>query len=189
MTRISSGSDSKQDYRTPSDLIEACRNRFGDLLFDLAAHADNTQSPHYFAPAIDRDGRPLPVDPKAEGIDAFEHSWAEVFKKYSKGKLSGNEFLWLNPEFDDIAAWAKRCASAASLGATIVFLTPAAVGSNWFRDLIAPHADVYLLNGRPSFIPKQTYNKDCMISRFSPDAQKSMCIWQWKTGEILQSWR
>jgi hypothetical protein len=75
--RISTGKNNKQDYKTPDDLMEAVVRRFGPIAFDLAAHAGNTRSPNYFAPSTGPEG-PLPLDPKAYGMDAFDHPWARL---------------------------------------------------------------------------------------------------------------
>ena len=154
--RISTGSDSKQDYRSPADFMEAVTKRFGPIAFDLAAHAGNKQSPNYFAPCTGPAG-PLPLDKDAFGMDAFDHSWSLLSDSlFARKKEHGRHvrgLLWLNCEFNDIEAWARRCCREAGLGASILLLTPAAVGANWFRDLIAGHGDIYLLNGRLSFIP------------------------------------
>lgn len=48
--RVTSGSESKQDYATPETLIAAVVKRFGPISFDLAAHAGNKRHPRYFAP-------------------------------------------------------------------------------------------------------------------------------------------
>lgn len=48
--RVTSGTESKQDYSTPIALIKSCEQRFGQISFDLAAHASNKQHPRYFAP-------------------------------------------------------------------------------------------------------------------------------------------
>lgn len=48
--RVTSGTESKQDYRTPSDLMKKISDRFGPISFDLAAHAGNAQHARYFAP-------------------------------------------------------------------------------------------------------------------------------------------
>lgn len=200
--RISSGSDSKQDYKTQSDLMAAITGRFGPITFDLAALAANAQSPNYFAPCTGPEG-PLPFDPKAYGIDAFDHDWAKI----STNTHRRDGFIglsWLNCEFNDIATWAERCYREAQRGANILLLTPASVGANWFSELIAPYADTYLLKPRLSFIPKQTYNKDCMLSHFvstevrntgkfavvgAPEGNvRSLEIWNWKKNKIEQQW-
>ena len=75
--RISTGKNNKQDYATPADLMAAVERRFGPIAFDLAAHAGNAKSPKYFAPVTGREG-PLPFDPKAFGMDAFDHDWSRL---------------------------------------------------------------------------------------------------------------
>lgn len=48
--RVSSGKDSKQDYRTPADFMAAVAKCFGPVVFDLAAHAANAWHQRYYAP-------------------------------------------------------------------------------------------------------------------------------------------
>jgi hypothetical protein len=48
--RVTSGSESRQDYATPDDLLKSIVKRFGPISFDLAAHAGNKKHPRYFAP-------------------------------------------------------------------------------------------------------------------------------------------
>lgn len=49
--RVTSGEDSKQDYSTPDDFLAAVTQRFGPILFDLAAHRGNNKHARYFAPS------------------------------------------------------------------------------------------------------------------------------------------
>jgi hypothetical protein len=200
--RVSSGPDSKQDYKTQADLMAALVGRFGPITFDLAALAENTQSPNYFAPCTGSEG-PLPFDPKAYAIDAFDQDWAKLSTNTFR-RFGWTGLLWLNSEFGDIPLWAARCLAEARRGANILLLTPASVGANWFSDLIAPYADTYLLKPRLSFIPKQTYNKDCIVSHFvtpevraaGPYAVKGVPadnvrvleIWNWKKNKTEQQW-
>ena len=196
--RVSSGPGSKQDYETPVKFMEAVVRHFGPLAFDLAARSCNAKSPHYFAPCTGPEG-PLPVDPAAYAMDAFDHRWHELSKPdtwrdYPPGRRG---LLWLNCEFNDIPSWAERCRVESAMGAEILLLTPAAVGSNWFSELVAGYADVYLLKGRLSFIPGQPYNKDCMLSHYRPRAtllwsekleNRKICVWDWKCDRILYEW-
>ena len=204
--RISTGRDSKQDYESPGDFMEAVVGRFGPITFDLAAHAGNTQSQSYFAPCTGPDG-PLPRDPLAFGIDAFDHPWAHLSTNLFQ-RDGEHGLLWLNCEFCDIASWAAKCRDEASCGANVLLLTPAAVGSVWFSDLIAPYADTYLLRPRLEFIPGEPYNRDCMLSHFvDPRVRsrgryavkrapasglrteyRSLEIWNWKTDETVHQW-
>lgn len=48
--RVTTGTDSKQDYGTDLALMAAVSERFGEVQFDLAAHRLNTKHPRYFAP-------------------------------------------------------------------------------------------------------------------------------------------
>jgi hypothetical protein len=190
--RISTGTNNKQDYATPADFMAAVAKRFGPIAFDLAAHAGNAKSPNYFAPVTGPEG-PLPRDPKAFGMDAFDHSWSH---------LSSNRFcnmgrkglLWLNCEFNDIPRWTKRVMEESGKGANILSLTPASVGSVWFDTLVASYANVYLLRPRISFIPGEPYNKDCMLAHFVSPSDRDegfpfICTWDWKKDEITHLWK
>lgn len=48
--RVTSGTDSRQDYGTPANLLEPVQARFGPIIFDLAAHRLNKVTAKYFAP-------------------------------------------------------------------------------------------------------------------------------------------
>lgn len=48
--RLTTGENSKQDYSTPDDFLMALQERFGEIRFDLAAHAANKKHSLYFAP-------------------------------------------------------------------------------------------------------------------------------------------
>jgi hypothetical protein len=193
--RVSSGKDSKQDYCTPADFMAAVVGRFGPITFDLAAR-------DYFAPCTGPEG-PLPFDPKAHGMDAFDHNWSQLStNRFRRDGFMG--LLWLNCEFNDIVTWAARCQEEVRRNANILLLTPASVGANWFSNLIAGDADVYLLKPRLSFIPGQTYNKDCILSHYAPpDVRVTspfglpdmpsldrhyVAVWNWKTNVIEHKW-
>lgn len=230
--RVTTGLDSKQDYATPDELIAPVNERFGPIVFDLAAHALNKKSPHYFAPseliytlesfddksretaaaklvlmgaklraaeaAVDRacEDRDRGVkkvivtvineDPEAFDFDALAEDWHWAYVGRKATGVDG--LLWLNCEFNDVTTWAARCKKEGAIGARIALLTPAMVGANWFRDLIAGHADVYYLNGRVCFDGKNPYPKDCMISIFGPGATGLSAVWDWRRNEITHEW-
>jgi len=235
--RVTSGKDSKQDYITPDNLIEAVTKRFGPIEFDLAAHKANAKHARYFAPkeltvkvelpghdkgfadaaaieatklffqgadeqkalnAMKAHGPGKHIitvnnyDKGAYAFDAFSQDWAALSStlKVHFSAPSRPGLLWLNCEWSDVFPWADRCRQEAERGANITLLTPAAVGSDWFRDCIAGRANVYLLNGRASFDGINVYPKDCMISHFWPGADGTTYLWDWRrTGEILFAWR
>lgn len=145
---------SKQDYATPPDFMHAVIDRFGLLSFDLAASPHNTKNPNYFSIAD----------------DSLKQKWHEI-----------RGLLWLNPPFDNIAPWAKKCREEMAMGAKILFLTPASVGSEWFHHHVHRHALVLGLRGRIAFDPdnpKWGYPKDCILSCFgwTPDFD----TWRWR---------
>lgn len=147
---------SKQDYATPPDFMLAVSRRFDPINFDLAAHEQNTKHANFFSI---RDNSLVQEWHKIPGI------------------------LWLNPPFDNIGPWAKKCAQEADMGAQILFLTPASVGSNWFADYVFPNAAVYGLVGRIAFDPlhpKWGYPKDCILSEFGRCRGKQFDTWKWK---------
>ena len=150
---------SRQDYATPPDFMESLYKRFGPISFDLAASGENYKHPAYFT----------------EAEDSLSQDWS---------KLRGQ--LFLNPPFDNIAPWARKCADTSmakvlSLGIKIFFLVPASVGSNWFAAYVHKRALVLALNGRIHFDPTNPtwgYPKDCMLCVYGE--LPGFDVWRWK---------
>lgn len=143
---------SKQDYATPADFMVAVEKRFGPIDFDLAASLENAKAPRFYT----------------ERDNSLIQGWHK-----SKG------LLWLNPPFNDIAPWARKCAKESALGAAILFLTPASIGSEWFANFVFPYARVLALRPRISFDGKNPYPKDCILSVFH-NPIPGMELWRWK---------
>lgn len=146
---------SKQDYATPWGFIRACEKTYGPITFDLAASAENSKAPadHFF----DKED------------DSLIQPWHTI-----------PGILWLNPPFDRIAPWADKCFRESLLGAKIFFLTPASVGSNWFRDHVHRRAMVLALNGRITFEgAKDPYPKDCILSVYGIE-RPGFDVWDWQ---------
>ncbi len=145
---------SRQDYETPADFIAAVEQRFGVIDMDLAATKENTKGSIW-------------IDIARDSLTVDWHT------------LKGN--LWLNPPFGGIGPWAAKCDHEARLGAKILFLTPASVGSNWFAKHVFHRAHVLFLNQRLQFVgASDSYPKDCMLSCYNfygADFE----IWRWKT--------
>lgn len=149
------------NYQTPADFMAAVHARFGKPKIDLAASAKNAQCKSYFTK---RD-------------NALRQSWPR-------------KLCWLNPPYGNIAPWAQKCAEASALGSRILFLVPAAVGSNWYRDHVFPWARTLLLNGRLMFVgQKDPYPKDLILAVFDrtldgwnseADGGPGCEIWNWR---------
>jgi phage N-6-adenine-methyltransferase len=144
---------SKQNYGTPPDFIRAVEGRFGKIVFDLAAERSNAKAKLFYT----------------EADDSLKQPWH---------KLGG--LLWLNPPFSNIEPWAKACYHESVRGAEIAFLTPASIGSNWFRNFVHEHAYVLALNGRLKFEGcADPYPKDCILSIFGRGIH-GFDVWKWK---------
>lgn len=216
--RVSSGVGSKQDYQTPDDLLKSVGQRFGEIVFDLAAHAVNHKHDRYFAPPVftvpvdyskatrtdiasikdtliaqgasEAEVRQIQYTETGKGVyeikntDRYAAAFDSLAQDWAKlTKILGG-VLWLNCEFNDCTTWAAKCAAERVRGANITLLTPASVGANWVRDVVAPNADIYLLNGRPSFDGEHPFPKDCMLAHFYPGAGNFMGIWNWRDDTI-----
>lgn len=142
-----------QSYETPLELIAAIEKRFGKLSVDLAATKENAKAPVWI--------------PKER--DSLTVNWHEF-----KG------LCFLNPEFNNIAPWARKCRDESNMGAHILFLVPASVGSNWFAEFVNRHALVMFLRPRLSFDGKNSYPKDIMLCEFGPDTNPGFECWKWK---------
>jgi phage N-6-adenine-methyltransferase len=149
---------SEQTYGTPREFLDAVEKRFGPILFDLAASASNCVFPDFY-------------DEKA---DALRQPW------HSRPHTGG--WLWLNPPFGDIPRFAAKCVDEMKLGARILMLTPASVGSNWMHDIVAPHAHIIELGSRMKFVgAADGYPKDLALSVFHCGLT-GRSWWKWTQG-------
>jgi len=216
MARVSTGSNSKQDYATPLDFLDNVVKRFGQITFDLAAEPHNKKHERYFGPlefvtkgsAEDlgiadvgdllsnmnikflkhtKEGNVYErcvsnLDKEAVALDGLVQDWVSLTKRYGG-------FLWLNPPFNDIDPWAEKWRLQATMGANGLFLVPAAVGANWYREHIWGRGDSYFLNGRLAFMGKgqPLYNKDCMLIHFHPAMSGECFVWDWKRDVLLDA--
>lgn len=142
---------SKQDYATPPSFMQAVVERFGqEPEWDLAALPGNAKARRYITPAEDSLSVPWPVGP----------------------------LCWLNPPFNRIGPWAKKCNES---GASVLFLVPASTGAEWFQQYVYDKALVLLLTPRIPFDPaKPTWGfpKDCILACYG--RKPGFECWKWK---------
>lgn len=173
----------KQNYETPWAFIRAVEEKLTRrVVFDLAASPANAKAEHFWT----RDDNSLLLD------------WHVV--------ESSCGVLWLNPEFNDIPTWAAKAHAATSdpRCLPVAMLTPASVGSNWFRDFVFGKARVLFLNGRIIFDGQSEpedwkekhpgkrwkpdpYMKDLMLTVFGwrnsgGELRTGFEIWSWMEG-------
>lgn len=158
--RVTSGRGSKQTYATPWQFIHALEARFGPIDFDLAASDTNAKAKQW--------------------ITEEANSLSSVCQWH---KLSAAN-MFLNPPFGVIGPWAQKCLEQSLLGARILLLVPAAVGSNWFRDFVHQRAAVKFLSPRIQFDgADDPYPKDLILAHYSPEPLRAECryeCWRWK---------
>ena len=158
--------NSKQDYGTPRDFLDAVERRWGKLSFNLAAEAENCKASER-GPAIPRR--------------------ATTTSRTTRSSAGGDVLrgvLWLNPPFGNIAPWAEKCAWEASRPSRqferVLFLVPASVGSEWFARNVFGKARVHLLVGRLCFDGKCPYPKDCLLAEYGSAQPPEIVLWRWK---------
>lgn len=147
---------SKQDVETPDSLIRAVERRFGPIVCDLAATAENKK------------GSGAYIGPEQ---DSLVQPWAD---------LHPTGTLWLNPEFGDVAPWAQKCAFEAQLrSGVIAMLVPASVGANWWFDFVHQKAMVLALTPRVKFIGHTAgFPKDLALCIYGQQAN-GFDVWDW----------
>ena len=143
---------SRQDYGTPWPFIRAVEQKFGRLVFDLAASYTNKKAPDFYS----------------QGDDALRQHWH---------KLKG--LLWLNPPYGNIRPWVQKCAHESMLGANILLLVPAAVGANWFAEHVHDQAVVNFVRPRLVFEGcADPYPKDLILCFYSMGF-RGYQTWKW----------
>ena len=132
-----------QSVGTPDNYLAAVKAIGFNIIYDLAANADNNVVPDYFS----------------EEDDSLIQAWHQI----PMLNFSGT-WLWLNPPYANIKTWAIKCVEEMELGARIVMLVPASVGSTWYADWVEPYAEVLFNRGRLIFKGNdKPYPKDTML--------------------------
>lgn len=153
--------ESRQDYQTPPEFLDAVERRFGKLTWDLAARPETTAVPkRYFSPG---------------SFDARDTDWSEA--------LGPRDLAWLNPPFGAIGnvwlplltGWLDRIP-----GLRALVLVPASVGSEWFSQYVHGRALVLGLAPRMTFVGEShPYPKDLMLCCFGYGVHGFDC-WRWQ---------
>jgi phage N-6-adenine-methyltransferase len=171
------GQDMKQGvYKTPAAFMAMVRMEFGPLTWDLAACRDNTQAGQYLT--------------ETDNSLSEDRPWR---------RLGG--WLWLNPPYGNIGAWAAKCAAESEAGAKILFLVPASVGSDWYAEHVHEKAEVRYLRPRLAFeflypldykdkhgnpspkagMPnKDPYPKDLLLAIYDRERRPRAFPWDWR---------
>ena len=148
----------KQDYETPQEFIDIVSREFGVTFdIDLAASRENKKAYNY-------------VDAETDSLSLY---WSNIIGPGCTG--------WLNPPFRNVAPWMKKCAETKANGRRVIALVLASVGSSWYAEHVAPHAQVYALSPRITFVGEtQPFTKDLILCDFRPGFGPSFTTWRWK---------
>lgn len=153
---------SEQDVGTPRDFLDAVEERFGKMHVDLAATKEDAKASIFITPKE----------------DTFTVDWAKRFR----GKR-----CWLNPPFGRMEPWAEKCQMEGAFMrdcrsmSMIFLLTPASIGSNWFRHFVDGYARVFALSPRLTFVGHtQSYPRDLILSVYGDNVEPGFECWRWK---------
>lgn len=118
--------------RTPPEFLTAVKRFLGIKKFaiDLAASLDNAVAKLLFT----------------KEDDSLSRHWYEV--------IDTGQWGWLNPPYDNIGPWAKKCWEESRGGVHVAFLVPYAPGTKWWRNYVHDKARVYCVWGRLKFLDK-----------------------------------
>lgn len=152
---------SKQDIETPWEFFRAAEQRFGGFKWDLAASKQNHKCPNYY--------------------DIEDNSLQQDWSKLKN--ISGqNILLWLNPPFDPVTPWVRKCSEEARKGAEILCLTRASIDANWYWEYVFPYADSYVLMPRLKFVGEaNVYPGALMLNHYyKPNGLSNFELERWK---------
>jgi hypothetical protein len=154
---------SEQDVGTPPEFMRAVTERFGTVSWDLAATRANKVAPLWLGPG------------SKDGENSLAVDWAMLPGPAGTVK-------WLNPEFGNIAPFAKKCAQQAPAEGrgTIVMLVPASVGTGWFSRYVHRRALVLALSPRLTFVGHEhPFPKDLMVCVYGRWVVPAFDTWRW----------
>lgn len=148
--------NSKQDWQTPPELLQAVKNRLHIAEFDIdvAASEENKVCPAFYS----------------KEMNGLTKSWVTP------------GWVWCNPPYEDITPWVKKAANEARCGASTAVLIPLSL-AEWWVNWVEPYAYKLLLHGRVKFVgAEQGYPKDCAVLLYTPWRAKGTEVWDWRQG-------
>lgn len=158
---------SKQDVGTPPEFIATVEKRFGKITLDLAAHEGNHVCDRWFGPG---------------GIEVDSLSFVADWTEYALGGIS-----WLNPQFDNITNFVRKCAAEKQRGAKIAVLLPMALETKWYTNYVYRQAYTLILKPRLKFVGhKNVFPKGLILAYYDNlfYPKQAIEVWDWKNDVI-----
>lgn len=160
--KVDTRNTSDQDRRTPQEFIDLVEERFGPIVFDLAAKKGHSVN-----------GLPC-FTPEQ---DALKQDWLRCDAFGSGADRTGNR--WLNPPFNRFPEFTKQAGAQCSFDRPILMLTLASVGANWYWDNVVPNAFTFAID-RIQFVGESDpFTKDLLLHLFGFGSG----------GGLIQRWR
>ena len=146
---------SVQIVGTPDDFLDAFEDRFGPIVWDLAATAENcVRGVSYYGPG------------SICGEDSLLQDWSLLPR--------GN--LWLNPEFGKIAPWAKKSTEGGDVNLFVPLSSSKwAARHCWGVGMVYPLFPRIVFKGHTASHPK-----DMMLVRYGAEVRPGAELWRWK---------
>jgi len=115
------------EWETPPEVFNPINDEFHFTL-DVAANSENAKCSKYYT----------------KHDDGMKQNWT-------------GEICWCNPPFGrDVPKWCEKALHEKTNGATTVLIIPCKTNTNWWHELVIPHAEVRFLRGRVKFLKDKT---------------------------------
>jgi phage N-6-adenine-methyltransferase len=151
---------SRQDWATPPELLNAVRRRLHieNFALDVAASSENSVCDFYYT----------------------EEDNALGYNRIWKNENDPTGWIWCNPPYGDITPWVRKAALESMGGSHIAVLVPLSL-AEWWMDWVEPYAYQIHLHGRIKFVgAEQGYPKDCSLLLYTPARLIGKEVWDWK---------
>lgn len=111
------------EWGTPPEIFNPINEEF-DFTLDVSAIKSNTKCDKFFTPEE----------------DGLKQKW-------------DNETCWCNPPYGrQVKDWCIKAKEQTKKGTTTVLLIPCKTNTNWWHDIVIPHAEIRFLRGRVKFL-------------------------------------
>lgn len=149
--------NSDQSIATPWEFIHAIEARWNiEFSVDLASEEITSKARYCITPEM----------------DTFTVNWTD--------RLRG-DVGWLNPPFNPVEPFLKKCVEEAHKGARLIVLTRGDLCTNWYWDLIHPNAAIYAIQPRLQFVGQTApYPFPLILSTWNLPFKEKLNRWRWK---------
>jgi len=141
---------SVQTEETPWPILRMAEEFTGrSFVIDLAASQHNAKADRFLH----------------EGANSLLLSWAMLVDPGPCADVAA----WLNPPYENVAPWAKKCVEESRAGLDIVTLWPAAICTKWALKCVLPWAKIHPVFPRIPFVGASAgIDRDLVLCHYGP---------------------